>query len=326
MAKSIQLAFAKLQEKMAAEAKCIPDDKLNLAVEKEEWCHRWSNLTLMSMEGEIEKCIKARQEKGVILVLTSEDVATGCQVSKWHNMFIGQLCALKEEAARQAKIWTQQSMGPDIVMGNQGDDEDGKDEIDPPEVHPKQICKSRAPVVQDADGDSDDGIVIHVMRCKCCESRDLECAGRESQGCTECRASKQRCSYSHQGVPCTRGKMSASTAAPICKLPVGPRGQAASSCRSEILDLLTDWDEAPSASQISKAKPVVMMPSRKHKLAEVKEEDFDLADSGLHGDDLMVAGRLRGVHAKFHTIQRLMAKVANELDMMCAHFNRKARG
>ncbi|KAG2073367.1 hypothetical protein BDR04DRAFT_1152136 [Suillus decipiens] len=83
MAESIQHAFTELQEKMAMEAKCIPNDKLNLAVEKEEWCHRWSNLT-----DEIEKCIKARQEKGVTLALTSEDVATGRQVAEWHNTFI----------------------------------------------------------------------------------------------------------------------------------------------------------------------------------------------------------------------------------------------
>ncbi|KAG2064904.1 hypothetical protein BDR04DRAFT_1162066 [Suillus decipiens] len=101
----------------------------------------------MSMEGEIEKCIKAGQEKGVTLALTSEDVVMGCQVAKWHNTFIGQLHALKEEAARQAEIQTQQSVGPDIAMGNQGDDEDGEDEIDFPEACPKQIHKSRAPVV-----------------------------------------------------------------------------------------------------------------------------------------------------------------------------------
>ncbi|KAG2065433.1 hypothetical protein BDR04DRAFT_1161416 [Suillus decipiens] len=126
MAESIQCAFAELQEKMATEAKCVPDDKPNLAVEKEEWC-----------QGKIEKCIKAGWEKGVTLVLTSEDVVMGHQVAEWHNMFIGQLHALKEEAARHAKIRTQQSAGPDIAMGNQGDDEDGKDEVDPPEVCPK---------------------------------------------------------------------------------------------------------------------------------------------------------------------------------------------
>ncbi|KAG2077854.1 hypothetical protein BDR04DRAFT_1112949 [Suillus decipiens] len=136
-------------------------------------------------------------------------------------------------------------------MGNQGDDEDGEDEVDPPE---------------DVDGDSDDGIVIHDMRCKHCESRDLECTGREGQGCTECRASKQCCSYSRQGVLHTRGKTSASTTAPICKIPVGLKGRAASS------------------------------------------------------------RRLRGVHVKFRAIQGLLAEVANEMDMMCAHFNRKARG
>ncbi|KAG2078729.1 hypothetical protein BDR04DRAFT_1112866 [Suillus decipiens] len=250
---------------MAPEAKCIPDDKPNLVVEKEEWCHRWSNLT---------KCIKARQEKGVTLALTSEDVVMGHQVAEWHNTFIGQLHTLKEEAARQAEIQTQQSAGPDIAMGNQGDDEDGEDEFDPPEVHPKRIHKSRAPVVQDVDDDLDDGIVIHDMRCQHWRVKGALSAGLLSSTVPILIKGKDVCVYHSPHLQDTH--------------------------ESEILDLLTDWEEAPSASWIPKAKPMVMMPSRKCKLVEVEEEDFDLADSGLHGDDLMVASRLRGTYGQGH--------------------------
>ncbi|KAG2069251.1 hypothetical protein BDR04DRAFT_1119223 [Suillus decipiens] len=227
---------------MAVEAKCVPDDKPNLVVEKEEWCHRWSNLTLMSMEGKIEKCIMARQEKGTLQ-------------------------------------WAIKGM---MKMGKM-----------------RLTLLRCVPSESDMDGDSDDGIVVHDMRWRV---KGALSAGLLSSAVPilikAYHALEERC----------------------------PKGRAASSHGSKILDLLTDWEEAPSASQIPKAKPMVMMPSRKHKIAEVEEEDFDLVDSGLHRDDLMVASRLRGVHVKFCAIQGLMAEVTNELDMMHAHFNRKARG
>jgi hypothetical protein len=54
-------------------------------------------------------------------------------------------------------------------------------------------------------------------------------------------------------------------------------------------------------------------------------DDFALADSGLSGDDLVMAGKLRGLYAKVHTIQGLVSEVANELDVMRAHLNNKGR-
>ncbi|KAG1764092.1 hypothetical protein EV702DRAFT_1051464 [Suillus placidus] len=70
--------------------------------------------------------------------------------------------------------------------------------------------------------------------------------------------------------------------------------------------------------------PKMQGKGHKRKLAEVEEDDFTLADSGLCGDDLVMAGKLRGVYAKFWTIQGLMSEVANELDMMRAHVTKKS--
>lgn len=104
-----------------------------------------------------------------------------------------------------------------------------------------------------------------------------------------------------------------------------PKNRVASSRGSEPPITISEGEDMPSASRISKAKPVVLLQGRKRKLADVEEEDFALADSGLRGDDLVMAGKLRGVYAKFRTIQGLMSEVANELDMMRVHLNKKAR-
>ena len=72
-------------------------------------------------------------------------------------------------------------------------------------------------------------------------------------------------------------------------------------------------------------QPVVVLRAPKRKLAEMQGDDFALADSGLSGDDLVMAGKLRGLYAKVRTIQGLVSEVANELDVMRAHLNNKGR-
>ena len=45
-AESLQRGFSNLREKLAAEAKCVPDDREDLILEKEEWCQRWNKISV----------------------------------------------------------------------------------------------------------------------------------------------------------------------------------------------------------------------------------------------------------------------------------------
>ncbi|KAG1781176.1 hypothetical protein EV702DRAFT_1193359 [Suillus placidus] len=299
-AESLQCRFEELREKMAAEAKCVPEDHANLAVEKEE-CPK----------SDIRHVIASGREKGVVLALTSKEVSKGKEMAGVHEGYVEQLRALKSEAVRQAEIKSQQIVPANVSMEEEDDDEDGEDEVSV--KCPLCACKSKAPALTDLDGD---GIVIHETPCLRCVKKNLECAGPEGQGCTECRSSKQRCMYSHQSL--SRTKLSAPLAASVRRSTAGPK---ASSCGSEGAFVISDDEDAPSMSRA----PKMQGKGCKRKLAEVEEDDFALADSGLHGDDLVMAGKLRGIYAKFRTIQGLMSEVANELDMMCAHVTKKVR-
>ncbi|KAG2030639.1 hypothetical protein BDR03DRAFT_1016937 [Suillus americanus] len=132
-----------------------------------------------------------------------------------------------------------------------------EEEIDRPEKRQVRACKAKVPAVVQSEEESEDGMVIHEMRCEHCEKKDVECYGPEGMGCTRCKTSKQACSYSR----------------------LGPKCRVGSGHGSEGHILISDGESAPSNSQPSKAKPVVLLAGRKCKLAEVEEEDFMLADS-----------------------------------------------
>ncbi|KAG2062555.1 hypothetical protein BDR04DRAFT_1123863 [Suillus decipiens] len=222
---------------------------------------------------------------------------------------------VKEQAAKQAKIRDQQEsylgQGQNMTMDKQGDEDEGEEEVDSPVLHPKQAHKAKASALK-ASEDLSNGLVVHEVPCTCCEMREMECIRLEGQGCNDC-------------MPHPKPKASTASVGSSHHPTAGPKTQVVSSCGSEGLIMVSDVEDSISLGHPGGSKPYVMIPTRKRKLAEVEEEDFVLANFGLQGDDLVMAGKLWGVHAKFHTIQGLMAKVANKLDMMRAHLNRKAR-
>ncbi|KAG2112369.1 uncharacterized protein F5147DRAFT_771435 [Suillus discolor] len=255
--------------------------------------------------------MQTASDRGVALVLSAEEITKGKELTKLHDHFVEQLQIVKDVAACQAVT---QSAPADVSMDGEGEEEEEVDEES--EVlmkRPMWLRKSKQPAPK--DDESNDRIVIHDPPCECCGKRNAECVGPEGLGCMECRNAKQVCSYSRSG----RAKGKASVRRPMAA------SKVVSLRRSEPPITISKGEDMPSASCISKAKPVVSLPTRKRKLVDVEEEDFALADSGLRGDDLVMAGKLQSVYAKFRTIQGLMSDLANDLDMMRAHVNKKAR-
>ncbi|KAG2031761.1 hypothetical protein BDR03DRAFT_986169 [Suillus americanus] len=268
-AESMQHAFADLCEKMAAEAKCVPEDCPNLATEKEEWCRRWNKIM-----ADIRFYIAAAKDKGIVLALMADEAIQGCKTAATHDKFVEQLYTLKEVAALQGQ--TQPAEALDAEMGEEvAGDNSGEEEIDLPEKSLRRIQR----------------MAWSSMTCG-----------------ANTRVLRQRFLHLLRSFP----------ADPLLVQSVrSGRG-------SEGPILISDGKSVRLNSQALKVKPVVVLPSSKRKLAKVEEEDFALADSGLGGDDLAMAGKLRGVHAKVCTIQGLLADVFNNLDMMRAHLNKKA--
>ncbi|KAG1722817.1 hypothetical protein EDB19DRAFT_1766293 [Suillus lakei] len=299
-AESLQRGFSDLREKLAAEAKCVPDDREDLILEKEEWCRRWNKIS-----SDIGLIMAASKDKGVTLLLTAEEIALGKEMAGVHDRFVDEMRIIKDQAAHQAEIQELQGAGLDVTMDGDGEEE-LEDEEEAPPKRPKRVRRKKEP-----DADERGVIVVHEMKCAHCETWELECAGPEGQGCLGCRAAKSGCSYSRQAK--AKGKASV------------PPGRVASSRGSEGLDFVSDGETAPSVSKAPKVRLVVVLRAPKRKLAEMQGDEFALADSGLSGDDLVMVGKLRGLYAKVRTIQGLVSEVANELDVMRAHLNNKGR-
>ncbi|KAG1719986.1 hypothetical protein EDB19DRAFT_1779771 [Suillus lakei] len=315
-AESLQRGFSNLREKLVAEAKCVPDDREDLILEKEEWCRRWNKIS-----SNIGLIMAAGKDKGIALLLTAEEIVLGKEMAGVHDRFVDEMQIIKDQAARQAEIQELQGVGPDVTMDRDGEEELEDEEEAPPKC-PKRVRWKKV-LGPEPDADERGVIVVHEMKCAQCETRDLECAGPEGQGCLGCQAAKSGCSYSRQAK--AKGKASVPPVASIRRPAAGPKGQVASSCGSEGLDFVSDRETAPSVSKAPKVRPVIVLRAPKRKLAEMQGDDFTLADSGLSGDDLVMVGKLQGLYAKVRTIQGLISEVANELDVMHAHLNNKGR-
>ncbi|KAG1742057.1 hypothetical protein EDB19DRAFT_1703747 [Suillus lakei] len=299
-AESLQRGFSDLRDKLAAEAKCVPDDREDLILEKEEWCRRWNKISgsagTKCPKSDMGLIMAAGKDKGVTLLLTVEEIALGKEMAGVHDRFVDEMRIVKDQAVHQAEIQELQGAGPDVTMDGDGEEE-LEDEEEAPPKRPKRVQQKKV-LVPEPDADERGMIVVHEMKC--------------ARWCLGCRAAKAGCSYSCQAK--AKGKASMPPAASVRRPAAGPKGQVASSRRSEGPDFVSDGETAPSVSK-----------APKRKLAEMQGDDFALADSGLSGDDLVMAGKLRGLYAKVHTIQGLVSEVANELDVMRAHLNNKGR-
>ncbi|KAG1749518.1 hypothetical protein EDB19DRAFT_1904637 [Suillus lakei] len=105
---------------------------------------------------------------------------------------------------------------------------------------------------------------------------------------------------------------------------VRPKGRVASSYGSKGPDFVSEGETVPSISKAPKVRLVIVLRAPKRKLAEMQGDDFVLTDSRLSRDDLVMVGKLQSLYAQVHTIQGLLSKVANELDVIHTHLNNKA--
>ncbi|KAG2031963.1 hypothetical protein BDR03DRAFT_986077 [Suillus americanus] len=140
--------------------------------------------------------IATTKDKGIVLALTADEAIQGRKAAATHDKFVEQLHTLKEVAALQGQ--TRPAEALDAEMGEEvAGNESGEEEIDHPEKRQVRARKVKVPAVVESEEESEDGMVVHEMRCERCEKKDVECYGPEGMGCTRCKTSKQACSYLH---------------------------------------------------------------------------------------------------------------------------------
>ncbi|KAG0692988.1 hypothetical protein DFH29DRAFT_881841 [Suillus ampliporus] len=108
-----------LEEKMMAEAKCIPDDKVELQEEILEWCQRWAlSYVLPFLQGDFTSCRALRgEEHDLSLGMSVEATAVGndanAQFERWERARVAQEARAKDRASRES-VLTAPSAADDV--------------------------------------------------------------------------------------------------------------------------------------------------------------------------------------------------------------------
>ncbi|KAG2090925.1 uncharacterized protein F5147DRAFT_658065 [Suillus discolor] len=207
----LQHAFADLRVQMASLADTIPEDRIELVMEKEEWCHSW-------------ECIMTF---GLSFPLSPEEAGKGRHGSEAYNYFRAQLhmlrakakcqaskhakeeCCCEETLARDEDVRmsagandkrTAEEEGPAKVntgeTGAEDEEEESEDDEEEEEERPKRASPKKAtvPVKQKTPWMSvAPALVIHQDRCEQCVKQDVCCQGLPGMVCQNCKAAWQGC-------------------------------------------------------------------------------------------------------------------------------------
>ncbi|KAG1837962.1 hypothetical protein C8R48DRAFT_772958 [Suillus tomentosus] len=333
----LQQTFSSLWAQLSSLGDSIPDDRVELMKEKEEWCHSWERVMR-----DLDQCAIDGKTYGLSFPLSSDEAAKGHAGSDHFDFFRAQLRAERMEAERRlaeraeedrrreealAKDEdTRMSLGADdertaeeeeASKGDSGEneveeeeeeEENGEDEEEEEEL-PKCAPpkKAAAPAKQKTPQMSTTpALIVHKDRCKRCIKQDVRCQGPEGMGCQNCRSARQGCKFSTR-----KGKCRA-----IKPLP-RPKARTASTAESmpfagpskEVLIRRPRTTIEPSDEEEGAAT----RPTAGNKRGEV-EALGDVED--VDAEDLEIEALTRSVYAQMATIQAMMGKVLNDVDLL----------
>ncbi|KAG0695339.1 hypothetical protein DFH29DRAFT_1005565 [Suillus ampliporus] len=185
-----------LEEKMMAEAKCIPDDKVELQEEILEWCQRWAALL-----GDFTSCRVRGEEHDLSLGMSAEATAVGndanAQFERWecaqvaqearakdHTSREVQMAAVSPPRARTKSVLTAPSAADDVGDAGSSASKAGRKqmEVSVPPVTGARLTKT-----------------IHIVHNPPCARTGKKCEGEKSRTCGPCGAVRQKCEYSSGG-------------------------------------------------------------------------------------------------------------------------------
>ncbi|KAG2084033.1 uncharacterized protein F5147DRAFT_782658 [Suillus discolor] len=272
----LQHAFADLRVQMASLADTIPEDRIELVMEKEEWCHSWECIMC-----DLDQCSIDGKTFGLSFPLSPEEAGKGRHGSEAYNYFRAQLHMLRAKAKCQASKHakeercceetlardkdvrmsagandkcTAEEEGPAKVntgeTGAEDEEEESEDDEEEEEERPKHASPKKAtvPVKQKTPRMSvAPALVIHQDRCERCVKQDVRCQGLPGMVCQNCKAAWQGCKHSmHKGKgraikPLPRPK--ACTASTAESMPVpGPSKGVLIRCPRDTIEVLDEED------------------------------------------------------------------------------------
>ncbi|KAG1898353.1 uncharacterized protein F5891DRAFT_1191032 [Suillus fuscotomentosus] len=151
-------------------------------------------------------------------------------------------------------------------------------------------------------------LVVHKDQCERCLKQDICCQGPEGMGCQNCRFARQGCKYvTHKGKgramkPLPQPK--ARTASTAELMPVaGPSKEVLIHSARSTIELSDEEDAMDARPAVGKKRREV------EALALGDVEDADV-------EDLEIEALTRSVYVQMATIQAMMGKVLNDVDLL----------
>ncbi|KAG2055076.1 hypothetical protein BDR06DRAFT_1020553 [Suillus hirtellus] len=333
----LQQTFSSLWAQLSSLGDSIPDNRVELMKEKEEWCHSWECVMC-----DLDQCAINGKTYGLSFPLSSDEAAKGRAGSDRFDFFCAQLRAERMEAERHLAERAEEDhcreealakdedarmsfgandertaeeeeaskgdSGENEVEEEEEEEENGEDEEEeeePPKRTPPK--KAAAPTKWKTPWMSTTpALIVHKDRCECCIKQDVRCQGPEGMGCQNCRSARQGCKFSTQ-----KGKGRA-----IKPLPQ-PKACTASTTESmpfagpskEVLIHRPCTTVEPSDEEEGAAT----RPTVGNKRGEV-EALGDIED--VDAEDLETEALTHSVYTQMATIQAMMGKVLNDVDLL----------
>ncbi|KAG1731083.1 uncharacterized protein EDB91DRAFT_1252335 [Suillus paluster] len=159
----ILVEWKELEDRVIAEAKCIPDDKEELQEEWRMWCERWADIMRA-----LSNCTDRGRAQNVILTMSGEARAAGLGANEQYERWTRERGALK--ALREGSTGGSASLAPRINC-----------------MKMEVAIPSKSTVAQK--------LVTHNPPYMRCVKVKKECVGEDKRSCNGCNAVHQKCEY-----------------------------------------------------------------------------------------------------------------------------------
>ncbi|KAG1832766.1 hypothetical protein EV424DRAFT_1533449 [Suillus variegatus] len=300
--KKLQRVFADLQVQMTSLADSAPEDHIELAKEKEDWCLSWERVMR-----ELDQCTIDGKTYGLSFPLGSDEAAKGHKEPKPRAALSSAEEDRRREESQARDKDVRMSAGADDERTGEEEEEDGEDEEEeepPKHASPKKAAapaKWKTPRMSTALM-----LVIHKDRCERCIKQDVRCQGPEGMGCQNCRSARQGCKHATRKgkgrvmKPLPRPKARTTSTAESMPIP-GPSKEVLIRRPCDTIEVSDEEDAADTRSAVNK--------KRREMEALGDVEDVD-------AEDLEIEALTRSVYAQMATIQAMMGKVLNDVDLL----------
>ncbi|KAG2117885.1 uncharacterized protein F5147DRAFT_768024 [Suillus discolor] len=317
----LQCIFADLRVPMASLSDSIPEDCAELIMEKEEWCHSWECIMR-----NLDQCSINGKTFGLLFPLSPEEAGKGHCSSKAYDHFRAQLCTFRAEAEHQASKCTEEehhrketlARDEDVRMSagtddkhtaeddgpakdgsgeNKAEEEEEGDEEEEEKEHPKQCF------AQEGHGSAQTEDPVDKHRSHACHPQG------QIMVCQNCKATWQGCKHStRKGKGCAIKPLlqpKACTASTVESMPMpGPSKEV-------LIRRLRDTVEVLDEEEVTDTRKAT---GKKRSLREGMEPLGDVEDVDL--EDLETEALTRSIYAQMATIQAMMGKVMNVVDLL----------